>query len=278
MPRWMLPLARELLFHQGQMRSDQSTALSRTPRTLGWIGALAVLGLAGTSLLQEHPRDLKAWEYGASPASLPSVRSLHSGFWHHPEERLDLSYPEIVSLLRRRMPRRTRQETIQALAAQTLRLCRELGFQPSFVLAVIEHESAFRPRARSAKDAQGLMQLRPSTAADVARSIGYRGTRAGWIDLRDPVLNVTLGLHYLAQLRSRFGSEEGTLAAYNLGPARWAELQARPQKLKPGGDTAKYVALIQRTSTQLKIEGQSAWKPRLADRRRKGTAASALLF
>ena len=278
MPRRMLLLARELLSHHGKMRSDQATALSRTPRTLGWVGALAALGLIVSGLLQERPRDLRAWEYGASPSSLPAVGSPQVSFWHRPEDRLDLSYPEIITLLRKRMPRHTRSETLQALAAQTLRLCSELGFQPSFVLAVIEHESAFRPRARSPRDAQGLMQLRPSTAAEVARSIGYRGTRAGWIDLRDPVINVTLGLHYLAQLRSRFGTEEGTLAAYNLGPARWAELLARPQKLKPNGDTAKYVALIQRTSTQLKIEGQSAWKPRLADRRRRGAAHSSLFF
>lgn len=271
-------LAHELLSHHGQMRSQHATTLSRSLGTLGWIGAFAMAGLLASSLLGEAPRNTQAWEYGASPASLPATQSLRPSFWHHPEERLDLSYPEIVSLLRRRMPRRTRLETIQALAAQTLRLCRELGFQPSFVLAVIEHESAFKPRARSQRDAQGLMQLRPSTAAEVARSIGYRGSRAGWIDLRDPVVNITLGLHYLAQLRARFETEEGTLAAYNLGPARWAELRARPQarKLKPGGDTARYVALIQDTSTQLKIEGQSAWKPRLADRRRRGSSISAI--
>jgi soluble lytic murein transglycosylase-like protein len=88
------------------------------------------------------------------------------------------------------------------------------------ILAVMERESRFAPRARSHRGARGLMQIRPSTAAEIAGRIGvdWRGART----LHDVDVNVRLGTAYLAQMLGRFGHLETALVAYNAGPTRVA--------------------------------------------------------
>jgi soluble lytic murein transglycosylase len=85
------------------------------------------------------------------------------------------------------------------------------------VAAVINVESGFRDGAVSPAGAVGLMQVLPSTAKAVARSIGLPGkmdTKA----LSDPVTNIRVGTAYLAELTARYhGSVDLALAAYNAG-------------------------------------------------------------
>lgn len=92
------------------------------------------------------------------------------------------------------------------------------GFSPDLVLAVIEVESNYDPYAVSPVGAMGLMQLLPSTGAEMAHHlrVPWRGPRT----LFDPVINVRLGIAYLRQLRDRYGSVGIALAAYNWGPGR----------------------------------------------------------
>jgi len=267
----MVFVARELLLARTRMTGFQSKSSGKLfirPKRLALLLGVSSSLLLALGQLGAAQKDERAWEYGSSPRSLPATTENPWGFWQPTQGSLDLSYPEISAVLRQKMPRRTRPEVVEALSAQILRLCKQLGFQPSFILAVIEHESAFRPRAQSPRNAMGLMQLLPTTAAEVARRTGFKPTlRRGrpWLDLRDPVLNVTLGMHYLAQLKTQFQTLEGTLAAYNLGPGRWAELLAEPERIRPN-QTFKYVALIQRTSRDLKVDARIAWEPRLASR------------
>lgn len=91
---------------------------------------------------------------------------------------------------------------------------------PAMVLAIIEVESGFDPRAVSPRGAMGLMQLRPSTARAVARELGipWRSDEA----LFDPRLNIVLGSGYLRSLLERFDDSAVALAAYNAGPTRVA--------------------------------------------------------
>jgi soluble lytic murein transglycosylase-like protein len=92
-------------------------------------------------------------------------------------------------------------------------------FDPALVLAVIHVESRFDTYAVSPKDALGLMQLLPSTGAELAPLVGvaWHGPQT----LFDPVANVRLGVAYLRQLTDRYnGSVKTALVAYNWGPGR----------------------------------------------------------
>jgi soluble lytic murein transglycosylase len=84
------------------------------------------------------------------------------------------------------------------------------------ILAVMHTESAFHNFARSSVGALGLMQVMPATGEMLARQHGLDWN--GPETLFDPVANVRLGCRYLAFLRTRYGSLDAALAAYNWGP------------------------------------------------------------
>ncbi len=94
-----------------------------------------------------------------------------------------------------------------------------------FILSIIREESAYDPRAMSAADAHGLMQLIPPTAEKVGRSLGLKGVKIE--DLRDPETNIRLGSTYLRQLVDQFdGNMVFAIASYNGGPQnvnKWRE-------------------------------------------------------
>jgi soluble lytic murein transglycosylase-like protein len=96
------------------------------------------------------------------------------------------------------------------------------GYDPLFVLAMIEVESTCRPRARSSMGAIGLIQVKPSTARAVAKRVGMRWEGARMLER--PSVNVRLGLRYLWDLERRFQDPQVALAAYNLGPTRVARM------------------------------------------------------
>ena len=100
------------------------------------------------------------------------------------------------------------------LAATIVLEANAARIDPLLVLALIEVESRFDPRALSGSGALGLMQLREPT---LRREIERHGLDA---DLRDPVTNVQAGVRYLRRLLDAFGREEIALMAYNAGPNR----------------------------------------------------------
>jgi len=102
--------------------------------------------------------------------------------------------------------------------------------QPELALAIMEAESNFDIVARSPKNAQGLMQLIPSTAARF-------NVRNPW----DPAQNIRGGLAYLRWLLAYF---EGDLtlvaAAYNAGEGTVERYRGVP----PYAETRAYVRRI----------------------------------
>jgi hypothetical protein len=92
------------------------------------------------------------------------------------------------------------------------------GYDPLFVMALVEVESTCSPTANSPRGAVGLTQIKPSTARAIAKDIGMPW--AGRSTLLQPRLNVRLGLGYLAQLEEKLGDPYLAIAAYNLGPGK----------------------------------------------------------
>ena len=96
---------------------------------------------------------------------------------------------------------------------------RHLQLNPSVIFAVIRQESYFRPDAISPAGAQGLMQLMPYTAKQVARNLNLPTPNSKL--LTEPQLNITLGSTYLAQVRKQLdGQLIPAIASYNAGPHR----------------------------------------------------------
>jgi hypothetical protein len=101
---------------------------------------------------------------------------------------------------------------------------------PQLVLAVIGTESNFNPKAKSPKNAQGLMQLIPETAE-----------RFNVRDTYDPVQNIRGGLAYLRWLLAYFqGSVELAAAGYNAGEGAVDRYKGVP----PYRETREYVKRI----------------------------------
>lgn len=106
-----------------------------------------------------------------------------------------------------------------------------LPIEPALTLAISRQESEFDPTARSSANAQGLMQLLPATARQVADKnlMGY-----GSDTLLDPQKNMTLGSLYLGQIIRGFdGSYILGIASYNAGPAnvrKWIAQNGSPMK------------------------------------------------
>jgi soluble lytic murein transglycosylase-like protein len=119
----------------------------------------------------------------------------------------------------------------EGLARTLVEIEREGGPSALLVVALIEQESRFNPRARGPRGALGLMQVRPFVGQAVAARMGvpWRGAQT----LLDPVANVRIGAGYLAELRARFGSWALALAAYNMGPSRLSRRIARGNERSP---------------------------------------------
>lgn len=105
-----------------------------------------------------------------------------------------------------------------AVAREIIEQAAHYGFDPIFIVSVIQTESAFNPAARGTSGEIGLMQLMPDTGKWIAGDfdIRWRGKKT----LADPVQNVRIGAAYLSLLREKFGSDGRLyLPAYNMGPA-----------------------------------------------------------
>jgi soluble lytic murein transglycosylase-like protein len=93
------------------------------------------------------------------------------------------------------------------------------ALDPMLVLALIKVESQFRHRAVSNQGARGLMQLMPAVASALAVEAAPEKWQ-GKNSLDNPVINIKIGVFYIARLQERFGDWEIALTAYNWGPTR----------------------------------------------------------
>jgi len=97
---------------------------------------------------------------------------------------------------------------------------RQLDLDEAWVYGLVRQESRFVVDARSSAGAQGLMQLMPATARQVARRLGIPGF-GGQQHVTSVETNINLGTYHLRQLLD--GLDNQTMlasAAYNAGAGR----------------------------------------------------------
>lgn len=101
------------------------------------------------------------------------------------------------------------------------------GMDPLFMFSVIRQESLFEGFVRSSAGARGLMQVIPSTGAQIAAELNWPPLYTD-DDLYRPNVSIRFGTYYLDKNRRLLGgSIYGSLAAYNAGPGNaltWKEL------------------------------------------------------
>lgn len=112
---------------------------------------------------------------------------------------------------RQRWPKPLFDRTVSAIEEVRARH----GYDPAFIVSLIERESTFEVGAVSPQGAVGLMQILPATARRVAVQEGVSLEGAS---LFDPEINLRLGFAYLADLERLYGGLEEALVVYNAGP------------------------------------------------------------
>ncbi|MBF0803872.1 MULTISPECIES: lytic transglycosylase domain-containing protein [unclassified Neisseria] len=98
----------------------------------------------------------------------------------------------------------------------TVRYADQAGVDPAWVYGLIRQESRFMLGAQSSVGAQGLMQVMPATAREIAAKIGMDSSELYTMDG-----NIRMGTWYMADAKRRLQNNEVmATAGYNAGPGR----------------------------------------------------------
>jgi hypothetical protein len=133
------------------------------------------------------------------------------------------------------------------------------GVDAELISSVMEVESHFDPKAVSRKNARGLMQLLPETAA-----------RLGVKDIFDPQQNIDGGTRYLKELLQLYNNDLTlALAAYNAGPDNVQKYGNVP----PFRETVSYVKQVKRKYQKSKAAASAKPTTQPANPHAGGTAS-----
>jgi hypothetical protein len=109
---------------------------------------------------------------------------------------------------------------------------KKYNMDADLIASVIAVESNFDPKAVSRKNARGLMQLLPETAAQL-----------GVKNIDDPAENIDAGTRYLRDLLQKYNNDLAlALAAYNAGPEKVQQYGHVP----PYSETISYVRRVKK--------------------------------
>lgn len=199
--------APEAMFSLGWMYANARGV----PRDDAYAGTLFAM-----AAMLDHPQAGKMQRYtGDYTGSVPAC--LTAPDWER--------YDGLVTRLMARLSPERRQ-----VVNTVIELAPRFGVEPRFALAIAAVESAFNPAAISPKNAQGVMQLIPETAA--------RFNVQNALDARQ---NIAGGLAYLRWLLAYFeGDVRLVAAAYNAGEGAVERYQGVP----PYAETQAYVERV----------------------------------
>ncbi len=121
---------------------------------------------------------------------------------------------------------------------------KKYNLDADLITSVIAVESNFDPKAVSRKNARGLMQLLPETAAQL-----------GVKNIDDPAENIDAGTRYLRFLLEKYNNDLSlALAAYNAGPDKVQLYGTIP----PYSETISYVRRVKRGYDKSKSKSPAA--------------------
>lgn len=137
---------------------------------------------------------------------------------------------QILDQMTERLPKDYKKSALKV--TQTLiEEAEKNNLDPVFIMAMIETESKFNPKAYGSHGEIGLMQIKPDTAAWIAKksTLHFKNAKT----LENPAHNIRLGVAYLSFLRNGFGLAPAKyVTAYNMGPQKLRMMIAGNQKPK----------------------------------------------
>jgi soluble lytic murein transglycosylase-like protein len=130
------------------------------------------------------------------------------------------------------------RDDIAAVQPEVAAAAKQFQLDPRLINGLIWVESKFNARARGPGGTQGLMQLMPATARELADRLGERSRPY------DPGFNIRAGSLYLSRMIKRFdGDVKLGLAAYHGGPGHVLKWQKAGKRGIPDG-SKKYVEKV----------------------------------
>lgn len=126
-------------------------------------------------------------------------------------------------------------ERVEGWAQEIRAAASEAGVDPCLLAGLVYAESRGIPDAVSSAGAEGLCQIKPATAREVAQQLRVPGDPP-----YPPAQNLRLGARYLSQnMRQWNQSEDMGLLCYRLGPGRVA------REVAAAGSAEAYLASLQ---------------------------------
>ena len=123
---------------------------------------------------------------------------------------------EFVSSSTKNLLPKAHKKSAHDIAAVIMKESERYGFDPIFLMAVIQNESSFNPRMKGSAGEIGLMQIKPETAKWIAATykLEYKNAQS----LYNPAINIRIGAAFMNKLRNQFSANSSLhLSAYNAG-------------------------------------------------------------
>ena len=112
------------------------------------------------------------------------------------------------------------RERARQYVVYALELAQHYRVDPFWIIAVMWTESDFNPKARSRKNARGLMQIMPRTKKHIKNSSNrsFPSVSSRFPLSKELRTNMEMGVYYLDNMLEKFDDPIHATVAYNMGP------------------------------------------------------------